>query len=765
MTRILPFAGVLATFLAAAGPAIGQTFTWNNPSGGNWNVGTNWSGGTVPTAGQNAVIDLSGTFSVSLTDNRSIAAVTVNAAGATLSQTAGDLTASALFTLQAGTLHLSGGRLLGNGGVSTSTGTTIVLDGGQLWATPPSGGSAVINSTVQWSSGEIHGPSLAATPFSINGTVNLIGTGTREIQRTGIVDIAGGTWDAGRLDLGSSSTTLRLPAGQTVVNTAASGKFILATDPDGSVGPVFDIRGTFIKQGTNDTEFWSRPQVNNNGTIDVQEGRLVMMGPGTHTGIFRVATGATLQFRGSQTLNSGQLNVLGAGLLHIGGSTGGNNTLSSNVTLSIASTSSVRLENGSLDLQSNHELTPALLELSGSVAVARLTIRGTTSPHSLSMSGGEIRSEANSNVSVGGTFTWLSGEINWVRTFTVSGAANLPGTGTRQVFGDTFNNRTSSMRLNGGGTWDAGIVKLNGLASITVAAGTTITNTTASGDFSILPPDATASGGSFTLQGTFIKQGTNTTTFGRDINIANSGHLDIRAGTVIAAEEIFTSGGGDYTLASGTAIQAPSIDIRGAGANKAILQGEGTVRAFLDVQQGGRIRAGLTGPGVLTVGTSDFVDNSIFITGHATDPPRIIVAAERTGAGAANAGRIVLTRTRNVMNFNVGSGGALVEFEVLGTGLRQGETYTLIVATSEGGFQRNTSTPLLASGYEFAASDYRLILNSPGVQDVRLFLSDANTLALQFTPTPEPGAILGLAAGALGLCGLIRRVRISRRRA
>ena len=26
---------------------------------------------------------------------------------------------------------------------------------------------------------------------------------------------------------------------------------------------MFDIRGTFIKQGTNDTEFWTRPEVRN----------------------------------------------------------------------------------------------------------------------------------------------------------------------------------------------------------------------------------------------------------------------------------------------------------------------------------------------------------------------------------------------------------------------------------------------------------------------------------------------------------------------
>src|SRR5205807_5952402 len=207
-------------------------------------------------------------------------------------------------------------------------------------------------------------------------------------------------------------------------------------------------------------------------------------------------------------------------------------------------------------------------------------------------------------------------------------------------------------KLNGGGTWDAGEIKLNGLAGITIAAGTTVTNTTASGNFAINPPDATAAGGSVTIQGTFVKDGPNTTTFGRSISLVHSGLMDIRAGSVVITAPVFSAGGGDYTLAAGATLQVPSVDIRGALGNKGVLQGEGTLIGSVNLTAGGRVRGGTTAPGVLTIGGNAYVN----VTGDSADPPRFVVAAVRTGPGVANAGRIDVTGT-GVINFNTGSNG------------------------------------------------------------------------------------------------------------
>jgi hypothetical protein len=743
----LGFAAPLAAGLlaAAAPPAPGQTFSWNNPAGGNWNVGANWLGGAVPGAGQSAVIDLPGAYTVSLTDNRSIAAVTLNQSTATLEQTGGDLTATGLFTLQAGTLRLTGGRILGHAGVSTAAGTTVRLDGGQLWSI--SGAGATFNGPVEWSAGELHGPGSTAATFALNGPVNLTGTGTRELESRGLTRLnGGGTWDAGRLIIDAFTTNFELPAGATIVNTTASGNFRL--DGDGSVGSVFNLRGTFVKQGTNESMFW-QTRVNNSGLLDVQAGTMRVMSHGTHTGGFQVANGATLELNGQEDLNSGHLTVAGGATLVVGW-VGNTTTVGSAVSVNIAPTAVVRVVNGGFSLPASATLSPHTLEVAGPVTFTRLTIKGVTAPRNLALrAGGEIWGGTDEGVNndmfvggAGGSFTWEAGQFTFVRNVSVGVPASLPGTGNRTLWGSISKGITLNMTLHGGGTWDAGEIKMNGRATITIPAGATVTNTTASGPFNVVPPDATADGGHIALQGTFVKLGANTTTFGRDISIANSGHLDIRAGTVVVSTPMDTTSGGDYTLAPGTTLQVPAVALRGFGANKSLFQGEGTlVSGTVEVTNGGRIRAGTGGPGVLTVAGNSFLS----VSAHDFDPPRVIVAAERTDPGQATAGRIDVTGTGR-LNLNVGQANRVIQFEVLGTGLREWETYSLTVATAGGGVSRNSGSPL-APGYEFPATEYQLFVQGyPDVRGVRLFLSDANTLTLQFTPAPEPAGLLGVAA-------------------
>ena len=755
MPRTILLIAVCAAVLATAAPSSAQTFTWNNTSGGNWNVAGNWSGGVVPGAGQEAVIDLAGTYTVSLTDNRSIAAVTVNQSNATLEQTAGDLTASGLFTLSAGTLHLTGGRILGYGGVSTAAGTTINLDGGQVWALPSTVGTTTYNGGVEWSSGELHGPGNTSSTFLLNGAVNLIGSGTRTIESRALTRLSGGgTWDAGRLIVDAFTQNFELPAGATITNTTASGNFSL--DGDGAVGSIFNIKGTFIKQGANDTQFFNT-KVNNSGLIDVQAGRLRFLTyNGQHSGTFQVESGATLEFGAGQSLNSGHLNVLGTGTLAVGW-TGNTTTVASSVTVNIASTATVRLDNGGLTLASNHTLTPNTLEIGN----GRLTVLGITSPKNLIMhAGAEIWGGTDSGVnndmtigSSGGSFTWEAGDFTFLRNLTVNSAANITGTGSRTLWGSIAKNVTLNMTLNGGGTWDAGEIKMNGKSGITIPAGATVTNTTASGDFSINPPDATAAGGFVSVMGTYIKQGSNTTTFGRDIRVGGTGHFDIQGGSVIMSSTLLDAA--TYTLAPGTTLQSAELDVWGGIVKRGLLEGSGTVNTpQLRLDPGGTIRPGLNGNvGVLTIGGNSFVN----ITGDPSDAPRFVIAAVRTGVGTADNSRIDVLGTGKI-NFYMPGANPFVKFEVNGTGLQQGETYTLVVATAAGGFQRNNGVPNLASGYEFAASDYQLILNnSPGADNVRLFLLDANTLALQFTPIPEPGTILGLSFAGLALARVVRR--------
>jgi len=50
---------------------------WANPVDGNWNVGANWSTGTVPGINDNAFIDLDGTYSLTINSNITVNSLTM----------------------------------------------------------------------------------------------------------------------------------------------------------------------------------------------------------------------------------------------------------------------------------------------------------------------------------------------------------------------------------------------------------------------------------------------------------------------------------------------------------------------------------------------------------------------------------------------------------------------------------------------------------------------------------------------------------------
>lgn len=95
------------------------TIGWNNPLGGVWTDAADWSGTVVPGAGDTALIDLAGTYTITTTASVSVGDLILNAAGATV---AGPIGAAATVDLRAGTLDLGGGllsqpTLIGLGGV------------------------------------------------------------------------------------------------------------------------------------------------------------------------------------------------------------------------------------------------------------------------------------------------------------------------------------------------------------------------------------------------------------------------------------------------------------------------------------------------------------------------------------------------------------------------------------------------------------------------------------------------------------------------
>ena len=141
------------------------TVEWISTTSGDWNVGSNWSTGAVPTSNENVIIDVPGatpTITIS-SGTQSVLSIT---ASDPLSITGGSLIVAANSTIGGG-LSMTGGTLIANGSgtLFTVTGTTTV-SGASLFA--ENGASLTVSQLT----------SLTGSP---NATTNLEATGSGSV--------------------------------------------------------------------------------------------------------------------------------------------------------------------------------------------------------------------------------------------------------------------------------------------------------------------------------------------------------------------------------------------------------------------------------------------------------------------------------------------------------------------------------------------------------------------------------------------------------
>lgn len=89
---------------------------WINSAGGDFTDGADWSGGVVPGAGDDAVIDAQGTYRVTLSSAETVRSLILNDAGATVSLGNGaNLTLGSDLTLKGGRFDLGDGAIISGG--------------------------------------------------------------------------------------------------------------------------------------------------------------------------------------------------------------------------------------------------------------------------------------------------------------------------------------------------------------------------------------------------------------------------------------------------------------------------------------------------------------------------------------------------------------------------------------------------------------------------------------------------------------------------
>ena len=116
------------------------TDTWTNPSGGSWDVASNWSNG-VPSSTDDVVINLSGSPTVTISSNvESVHSIT---ATDPLVISGGGLEVAATSTISGG-LTMTGGALTADGsmftltvtGTTTASGASLTAEGGATLSMP-----------------------------------------------------------------------------------------------------------------------------------------------------------------------------------------------------------------------------------------------------------------------------------------------------------------------------------------------------------------------------------------------------------------------------------------------------------------------------------------------------------------------------------------------------------------------------------------------------------------------------------------------------
>ena len=324
-TRTCPVLLIVVVSLLTCGATVlaaDATSTWIEGAGGNWNDAANWDSVDYPDNGNggmatyDAVIDLGGAYTVSLTTNVTVEDFTLDSASAMV-QLSGNktLAVNGIADLLDGTFVLSGGTL--QGGTWNQNGGTLLFNNNNTID------GATVNGLLDLSANNAYVKFLNGGTFT--GDADITGAGADlYMQQTGTLNGPGQTITIGTaasiayLGVTGAGNTLTLGANLTV---DVYGSFIQS----GSLATVVNQGRINIHQVTGNRQSYIYPQnqFTNESAVEVLAGAKLYLGYGTThdwtntaTGTIR-ATDATVSFYGGWE-NAGTIEVADT-VLNLGG--------------------------------------------------------------------------------------------------------------------------------------------------------------------------------------------------------------------------------------------------------------------------------------------------------------------------------------------------------------------------------------------------------------------------------------------------------------
>ncbi len=533
---------------------------WVNAAGGTWSTAANWSRGTVPVATDTVQIKQSGTYVVTVDVDAAFARLDVGAPSGTqtLSVTAG--------TLTAGNGAFGANTVLDLGGTGTIAGAgTLSLEGAFNWT----GGNF---------NGGGNGGAIRVLP---GGTLNLAPTAGVLFQNYEVELAGSGNW-TGSAPISGSNAVLRVAAGGLLDLSGDPSLYNNGYYPN---PPAVNVVGT-LKRTASAGVVAIGGTLNDSGTVSVQTGTLRLGGGGTSTGVFDVASGATLDFAGGTHTLGTASSITGPGTVSF---TGGSTAIGGR----FAVTSPTLVAGGTVAFNGTADTTGTLTVASGTLGgsgVLAVTGSMTWTGGSLIGSAGKLHVLPGATLSIalptGAVFQNYALELGGAGTWTGSTAITGSNAVLRVASGATLDIQGDPSFANDGYYPTPPALNVIGTLNRTTSTGVAFIGGTLNDSGAV-----NVAGGALQLAGGGASTGTFNVAFGATLAISGGTH------TLTASSKV--RGGGTVNLAGGSTIVDGGWAVAGS---TLIAGGTAAFNGALDSAEAVVVSSGtLGGAGVLTV--------------------------------------------------------------------------------------------------------------------------------------------------------------------
>ncbi|MFQ6614161.1 MAG: LamG-like jellyroll fold domain-containing protein, partial [Fidelibacterota bacterium] len=293
---------------------------WNSINGGNWSNPANWDTGTVPGSTDNVFITISGTYTVTLDADVTVASLSLGGSSGvqTLSADGRTLTLIGTGTVNSnGALHLINSIVTGSGPLTNNGNITVLGTANNAINLTFSN---AVGATLRIEAGQPENAALTmANGFTNAGTIELINTHDNNWNYDATLNVTNGTLvnAAGGAILSQAGSN----AGNRFLNAQLNNQGSLTVNWPLTIekeSAQHTNAGTITVSGGDLTinQFGTSPSFTNSGNIDIANGRTLTLSGGT----VENASGGT--FRGGGNLNVSATGLTNRGLIAPGASPG-----------------------------------------------------------------------------------------------------------------------------------------------------------------------------------------------------------------------------------------------------------------------------------------------------------------------------------------------------------------------------------------------------------------------------------------------------------